>query len=378
MLKNYFFLIALACVSTLLAQNFVVANVTVFDGETVLENQSVLVENGFVSAVQSNIENTVPTIDGSGKFLMPALTNAHVHAFMALNTLEAAKAGVLQLFDMHGMEQYQKMMQDNCKENSQSADFYFAGNAATAPEGHGTQFGFDMPTLTQPKEAQQFVKDRIATGASYIKIIVEPWRNTLDEPTITALIQEAHALEVPAVVHISKLKDANFVIENEADGLVHIWWDTAVTSEMLAAWKTKKAFIMPTILTSHLALENIRKSDPKRKFLSNDAILEEVKKVYDAGIPLLAGTDPPNVGINYGTDLYKELALMTKAGIPNIEVLKTATSNPSRYFNINDTGFIKKGYKANMLLLNESPLNNIENIATIHTIWKEGVKVKRD
>jgi imidazolonepropionase-like amidohydrolase len=136
--------------------------------------------------------------------------------------------------------------------------------------------------------------------------------------------------------------------------------------------------VIPTILTAHLALDGIRKKSPENEFLSNEDILREVRKLYDAGIPLLTGTDPPNAGINYGTDLYREMDLMSKAGIPNLEILKAATSNPSIYFNINETGYIKEGYQAHMILLDKNPIQNIKYISTINTVWKSGKKVNRE
>jgi hypothetical protein len=87
-----------------------------------------------------------------------------------------------------------------------------------------------------------------------------------------------------------------------------VWWDAPITQEELGVLKSKNNFfIIPTLLTSQLALDAIRKNSPENNVMSNAAITAEVKKLYDAGIPLLTGTAPPNAQINYGTDLYKEM-----------------------------------------------------------------------
>lgn len=78
-----------------------------------------------------------------------------------------------------------------------------------------------------------------------------------------------------------------------------------------------------------------------------------------------------------GTDLYKELMYFSKAGIPNIDVLKSATSLPAVKFDIGNKGFIKKGYIADMLLLSKNPIDNMEHISSIETIWKAGTIVKK-
>lgn len=378
-MKNILIVIALIFSASGISQEFIIKNVTLFDGNSVIENTSVLVKDGYILQVGTTIKTNAEIIDGTGKFLMPSLTNSHVHAFSALSLKEAAKAGVLQVFDMHGMEQYQQQMQETFINNPDYADFYFAGSAATAPGGHGTQFGFKVPTLTTPEEAKQFVEDRVAAGAGYIKIIVEPWKATLDRPTVSALISETQKLDKSAVIHISKLEDAQFVLEEGADGLVHIWWDKKADVKNLKNLQSKNNFfVIPTLLTSHLALNDIRKMSPDQEFLTNEEISAETKKLYDAGVTLLTGTDPPNAGINYGTDLYKEMSLLSKAGIPNVEVLRAATANPSVYFRIMDTGFIEKGYKAHMILLDKNPIENIDNISTVNTVWKLGKKVNRE
>ena len=72
------------------------------------------------------------------------------------------------------------------------ADLLSAGTLATAPGGHGTQFGMPIPTLTSAEEAEAFVNARVAEGSDYIKIIIEDGSEmgitmpTLDQATVTA------------------------------------------------------------------------------------------------------------------------------------------------------------------------------------------------
>ncbi len=128
--------------------SFIIENVIVFDGEVIFESTSVKVENGVIVEIADVIKAFGETviIDGKEKTLMPALSNAHVHAWLPESLSEAAKAGVLNVMDMHGMEPYQGMMRQ-LKDSTNFARFYVAGYAATAPGGHGTQYGFPVPTL---------------------------------------------------------------------------------------------------------------------------------------------------------------------------------------------------------------------------------------
>lgn len=377
LIKQYIPLLFLFFVAITYAQNpFLIKDVALFDGDIYIPKTSVLVENGRIKQVKKKIKGNYTTIDGTGKFLMPALTNSHVHVFMMPQLIEAAKAGVLTIMDMHGVEPMQKFM-TSIRDREGVARFYRAGYAATAPGGHGTQYGFDVPTLEKPEDAKQWVADRVAAGVDHIKIIVEPWRATISHDIAKAIVEEAHANDKVAVVHISKKEDAYQVLSNGADGLVHIWGDGKMSQEHLDDLvKNQDFFIIPTVLTTVLVQPIFYNKSEEETALVEKELLTEVKRLYDAGVPLLAGTDPPNANINMGTDLYKELLLFSKAGIPAIDVLKTATSIPATKFRLANMGFIKEGYIADMLLLDKSPLDNMEHIASITTIWKAGVVVE--
>lgn len=360
------------------AQNsFIIKDVKLFDGEEVTERTSVKVENGTIVKVALDIETTDKDeiIDGTGKTLIPALSNAHVHAWAPQSLSQAAKAGVLNVMDMHGVETYQTMMRQ-LKDSTDYARYYVAGYAATVPEGHGTQFGFPVPTLTEPEEAKKFIADRVKANVDHIKIILEPWRKTLTIETVSVLIKEAHKAEKIAVVHISRLEDAINVLENDADGLVHIWWDKKLEDDQLKNLSNNKSFfVIPTLLTTLKAFESM--GEGASKFLTKDQLLSEVRRMYEAGIPILAGTDPPNLGINYGSDLYKELELIAESGMPIIEVLKTGTSNIATGFGLEDCGFIRAGYKADLILLDGDVTNDIKLLNQIISVWKDGKIVKR-
>lgn len=376
-LYSIFFILCFTFFGAWAQDSFVIKNVTLFDGETVMEKISVLIEDGVVKEIAKHIKGDYTIIDGKDKFLMPALTNCHVHTFMVPQLYEAANAGVLTLLDMNGYESVQQYI-TNMRDQPNAARLYRAGYAATAPGGHGTQYGFDVPTLEKPEDAKQWIADRVAAGVDHIKIIVEPWKNTLSHETAKALIEEAHARDKVAVVHISKEEDAFQVLSNGADGLVHIWTDKAMPQERLDELvKDQDFFVIPTILTNVLVQPLFYGKTEAETAVIEAGLLKELKRLYDAGVPILAGTDPPNANINMGTDLYKELQFFSKAGIPAIDVLKSATSLPATKFNIGKTGFVKEGYVADLILLSKSPLEDMENISSIESIWKAGVLVNK-
>lgn len=370
------FIIMTVCCQLKAQDAFIIKDVKLFDGEKIIENTSVKVVADKIEEVSHEIklDEEIKIINGQGKTLMPGLSNAHVHAWMPQALNDAAKAGVLNVMDMHGVESFQMGMR-SLKDSTSYARYFVAGYAATAPEGHGTQFGFPVPTLEKPEDAKKFISDRVKAKVDYIKIIVEPYKATLSSETVAEIVKEAHQANLKAVVHVSNLNDAIKVIENNADALVHIWWDNPISAEKLRELANNNDFfIIPTLLTTLKAFESM--GEKASDYMSKTELLTEIKKLHQAGIPILAGTDPPNLNINYGTDLYEELFLLKEAGLTNIEVLKAGTINTAEAFDLKKIGLIKKGYLADILLIDGDPTENIEDIKNIEMIWKAGKLVR--
>ena len=92
----------------------------------------------------------------------------------------------------------------------------------------------------------------------------------------------------------------------------------------------------------------------------------------------MAGTDTPLGFLIPGFSLHIELELLVESGMSELDAIKTATINPSRYFNMeNYLGLIKEGYIADLILLNTNPLENIKNTLDISLVVKDG-KVYED
>lgn len=141
-------------------QGFVVDHVRVFDGERTIEHASVLVRAGRIAAVgrADRLATDLPIIDGSGRTLLPGLIDAHTHIQSRLDLQKSLVFGVTTDLSLHMPPQLAKEL-----ENGQDgqADLLSAGFSATAPGGHGTEYGFPVPTLTAPSQAQTWVDDRI-------------------------------------------------------------------------------------------------------------------------------------------------------------------------------------------------------------------------
>ena len=95
--------------------------------------------------------------------------------------------------------------------------------------------------------------------------------------------------------------------------------------------------------------------------------------MHALSVPILAGTDLGNPFVIAGFSLHDELELFVKAGLTPLEALQTATINPSKFLKTTDSlGTIKKGNLADLVLLDENPLENINNTRKIAAVIING------
>lgn len=106
--------------------------------------------------------------------------------------------------------------------------------------------------------------------------------------------------------------------------------------------------------------------------------LLNTKFLQDEGVTLLAGTDLRNPFLIPGYHLLSELEYMVEAGLTPLEALQTATINPVRVFDIENSGQVMSGYEADMVILSANPLEDISNIRAISAVILDGAYLDRD
>ena len=100
--------------------------------------------------------------------------------------------------------------------------------------------------------------------------------------------------------------------------------------------------------------------------------------MHDRGISFMAGTDTPIGFLIPGLSLHQEIQELHESGLSELEALQTATINPAKYFNLeNSLGRIKSGFIADLIILDKNPLESISNTKSIHAVIKEGHLMNR-
>ena len=355
----------------------IIKNVNLFDGENYFKNVNVVFHNGTILEISEKIKERKDAIiiDGTNKTILPPLLDAHVHVWFPAHLQEALKAGIFGVLDMHTSDEGLKWLK-LYNDSTGYAHYYSSGPGATVKGGHGTQFGIPVPMIGDSLTPEKFVNDRVKNNADYIKILREPLRTTITFKQTEQIIKTAHENSKLAVAHVSRLNDALVLSRQGVDGFVHIWFDKSIAKEQLDSMKMRKNFIVPTLSVTEKALALSKTQGWSQYVLTFDKVLEETKKAYDAGISILAGTDAPNFELNYGDALYDEMLLLSKAGLTNIEVLKSATSNIYKSFMLKEFGKLEKGKSASFIIVDGSPMEKIEEIKNKKTIIQKGFTVK--
>ena len=248
---------------------------------------------------------------------------------------------------------------------------------------------------------------RIKEGSDYIKIVYDDCREygferpTLTKETMKAVIDATHEQGKLAVVHIGTQQQARDAIEAGADGLAHLFADSAPTADFAAFVAKHHVFVVPTLsvlegvsgrpsgvslttdprMVPYLTtanIDNLKKAFPISVPLNEKHAEQATRELKAAGVPILAGTDAPNPGTAHGASIHRELELLVRSGMTPIEALASATAVPAATFHLDDRGQIAAGKRADLVLVKGDPTQDIKSTREIVAVWKAGARIDRD
>lgn len=140
------------------------------------------------------------------------------------------------------------------------------------------------------------------------------------------------------------------------------------------AWKQRTWPMFTSDITKHYSTDPVAE---REQFFQKE--LQMIGQMNRAGVPIMAGTDTAaGVRVYPGFSLHEELGLLVRAGLTPMQALQSATSNPARFFGFADTGTIAKGKRADLVLLDASPLNDIANTKRIRSVVLAGRYLSRE
>ncbi|AHH18576.1 putative amidohydrolase [Nocardia nova SH22a] len=351
-------------------------NVRIFDGTVLRSPSTVVIDGDTIGADPGGAR----VIDCAAMILLPGLIDAHVHVEDLGNLTRLTDFGVTTALDMAA---WPRERIDALRHRPGRTDIRTAGIPATAPgSAHSALPGFPAAgVLSGPEGAEQFVEDRIAEGADYIKLVADiPGP---DQATLDALVVAARGHGKLTVAHAVSAAAYAMAVAAGADVVTHAPLDAVVAESVVARMVADGRVVVPTLTMMAGIVERFAQaaggSSHGAAWSNYDAARDSVTAMYRAGVPILAGTDA-NVGEgtpatpSHGDSLHHELELLVEAGVTTVDALRAATSLPAEYFGLGDRGVIEPGRRADLVLVDGDPVNDIRDTRNISRIWCGGIE----
>jgi hypothetical protein len=407
-----------------------VEHVRVFDSEqaTTREDQTVVIQGESITMAGPftaiNVPKDAEIIDGTGRTLLPGLFDMHAHAQAGDGILNIA-SGVTTVRDMGNDIDELQHLQDRWESGAAIGPRVWKAGFI---DGHGP---FQAPTglyADTAEQAQAAVNRYADLGYIQIKLY-----SSLNPEFVPGIAKTAHARGLRVSGHIPNGMIASQFVEDGADEIQHINFiflnfladkvkDTRTPERFTAVGanaakldlQSKQVNDFIALLLQHHTTVDVTLATFEGMFrgrpgkvspdfapvlnrlpaqvqraaftgglpvtAENDqlykdsyrAMLGMTKRMYDAGIPILAGTDA-----TAGIMLHRELELEVEAGIPPAKALQIATINAARLLKQDkDLGSITPGKRADLVLVEGNPAEHIGDIRRCRLVMKNGALYK--
>ncbi|MEG1681766.1 MAG: amidohydrolase family protein, partial [Stenotrophomonas sp.] len=359
---------------------------------------SVLVEDGRIAAIGAELAapKGARVVNARGQALLPGLFDLHTHWTPNATPSELPQvanlymaAGVTTVSDFHQPPEAYAPRRAWLQRIA-APDVKFAARMST-PLGHGADWGDENTTrwVNSPEAARAGVRAVAAYKPDFIKAFTDGWRysnaadnSSMDEETLTALVDEAHKNGLKVFTHTVMVKRGKAAARAGVDVIAHSVQDGAVDDELIALMREHGTAYAPSLavyLPERVdgSGRNNGKPDVLAQREQNFAnALHNVKTLHDAGIPVVVGTDAGMTGTPHGTSTLRELELLVQAGLTPSEALLAGTSASAKALGVNDRGSIEVGKRADLLLVSGRPWERIGDVRNTQQVYVAGRQVQ--
>ena len=402
-------------------------------GTPAIDPARLVIDEGIVTAIGPRDEIESPpgaaVVDLAGKTVMPALVNLHGHVgFQRGLTYDAANytrdnvvdhlnryayygAGVIVSLGTDAGDLWGDIRRDQEAGALGGARLFTAGRGLARPNaGPGAAaLRTSAYGVSGEEDGRRYVQELAAQGVSFIKIWVDDRGGSVEklEPALyRAIIDEAHLHGLDVIAHVFYHDDAEELVAAGVDGFAHLVRDREMDDALVAAIVEQDVFVMPNIgisergrhteppawLSSSILAETVapdvlvRAADSfsrrgadaaQRAARSYEQMERSLAKLHAAGASLVLGSDSGVQDHFYGFSAHRELELMVAAGLSPMDAIVTATSRSADRLGLDDSGRLAPGARADFIVLDANPLDDITHTRQIADVYLGGSAVDR-
>lgn len=361
-------------------------------GASVIENGSVLVEDGIIKEVGTDfaVPADAKVIDLGGKTMLPGLFNCHVHMCSAAGNgvsehLSDAKQAIRAMKNLRTLvNSGVTYIRDAGSPNFIDVDFHEAQmkGDVVAPEmqtsgrcicmtgGHGHDEGREADG---PDDCRKAAREQLKGGANWIKLMatggvmtkgVEPGSPQLTEEELRAAIEEAHKVGAKTFTHAQGMVGIKNALRAGIDSIEHGFF----MDDWCFDWmKEHNVFFVPTLAAPYwIKYYGTDAGIPDymvRKVENTiEAHTDTFRRAHKAGVKIALGTDAGTPFNKFDKTAF-EAVLMVENGLTPMEAIQCGTINAAELMSVSEThGSITVGKKAHFAIFEKSPLNDIHNM----------------
>ncbi|WEK43732.1 MAG: amidohydrolase family protein [Candidatus Sphingomonas colombiensis] len=369
-----------------------IVGATVFDGTGAAPQvATVVIRDGRIVSVTPGAKapSGARVIDARGKALLPGFFDLHTHWTPAgePNTTpqiatDYVKSGVTTINDFHEQPESYAPRREWLK-TLVSPHVNFAARIST-PGGHGADWGDQATTvwINTPTAARAAIEKLKPYKPDLIKAFTDGWRygvmpdnTSMDGWTLHALTDAAHQAGWKVLTHTVTVDRGLVAARSGVDSLAHDPQDRDMTPEEAKAIAATKMAVIPTLAVYDPGKGGAKPDDPRyRQSLAKFThALHNVKTLFDAGVPIGVGTDAGMPSTPHGSSTLHELELLVRAGLTPSQALVAGTHTSAKIMaQDGDRGTIAPGKRADLVLIDGKPWENISDVYKISRVLIDG------
>ncbi len=323
----------------------------------------ITVRDGKIEAIsKDSAGDNTDVIDLRGRYIVPAFIDSHVHLAIGYTPGQLARGGIAAVVDLAAPLPF-------LASDYGPLHILLSGPMVTAKRGYPTRswgadgYGLETNGVQSVRAGVDFL---VASGARVIKMPVgdttgsgaipgmEENKSTLSDEELKAIVEQAHSHGLRVAAHAVTDSAAMRAAEAGADILAHTP-TVALADATVQAWSDRA-------LISTLAV-----------FRNVPAAVDNLRRLREAGTTILYGTDLGYAEIPAINP--EELEQLRKAGLDSDAIIASATVTPAEYWGFEGFGTVITGARANLLVLDADPREDVSTLARPVDIYSDGVEL---